>query len=178
MADNTVEAQEIGPDGFLLRASPLLSGIAVGVVFLLVSGSLLAAMSHFGGRQHERIAVDRLRGLAASAAQLVDVEAVKMLRTPGDTGSPVYERAIAPLVAFHNLLPEIYWVYTTRLLEGRLFYVLDTAASPALRFPRDKGQVSRVMDPVLDAPDAEGDMLPTVLSGGIHVDAGSHRWGA
>ncbi len=174
----TQDVSERRPDGFLLRTPPFLSGVAVGLVFLLVTGSLLALMSHFGARQQERIAVDHLRGLAAAAVQLVDADSHEKLRNPADTDSALYERTVAPLVDFHNLLPDIYWVYTVRPFEGRLFYVLDTAASPRLRLSRERDQVARVMDPVLDSHGGEEpDMLPTVLSGGIHVDARSHRWG-
>lgn len=164
--------------GVFLRTSPATSGTAVALVFLVVSGSLLGLFHHFGAQQHERIAVDRLRGLAAAAVPLVDVEAHERLRSPDDTGSEAYRRALAPLVAFHNLLPEVRWVYTLRPLEGRLYYVLDTATSPQLRLVRDKNQVSGVMDPVTDYLESgEPDLLPTVLSGGVHVDTRSHQWG-
>lgn len=172
------ELSERRRGGFLASTSAFASAMAVALVFLLVSGSLLALLSHFGNLQHQRIAEERLRGLAAAAVLLVDPEAHEKLRSPDDTGSPLYERTVSRLVDFHNLLPEIYWVYTMRPLEGRLFYVLDTAASPRLRHERDKAQVSRVMDPVLDfRGEDEPDLLPTVLSGGIHVDSRSYRWG-
>ncbi len=167
-----------GREGFLTRTSPVISGVAVGLVFLFVSGVLLALITYFGIRQHERIAEDRLRGLAAAAAQLVDVDAHERLRAPADTGSPLYARTIDRLVEFHNMLPEIYWVYTKRILDGRLYYVLDTAASPRIRWARDKAQVSRVMDPVLDFdPNQEPDLLPTILSGRVHVDNRAYAWG-
>jgi len=174
----TADASEQKKDGFLTRTSPLASGIAVSLVFFLVSGTLLALLSHFGNLQHERVAEGRLRGLAAAARLLVDVDAHEKLRNPADTGSPLYEQTIARLVDFHNLLPEIQWIYTMRFLDGRLFYVLDTAASPRLTLERDKRQVARVMDPTLEfREEDEPELLPTVMSGGIHVDGGGYYWG-
>jgi signal transduction histidine kinase len=74
-----VEVSERRRGVFLASTSAFASAMAVAVVFLLVSGSMLALLSHFGNLQHQRIAEERLRGLAAAAVLLVDVEAGRIL---------------------------------------------------------------------------------------------------
>ena len=172
------EGAEHRSGGLLNRTPPYASGLLVAISFLLVSGSLLGLLGYFGTRQHDRIAEERMRGLAAAAAPLVDGVLHETLREPQDTGSELYERAVYRLVEFHNLLPEVYRVRTMRVFEGRLFHVLDTAASPRLTLVHDKNRVSRVMDPVLDLNlGVEPDLLPTILSGAVYVELRTLRSG-
>ena len=173
------EGAEHRPGGLIHRTPPYASGLLVAISFLLVSGSLLGLLGYFGTGQHDRIAEERMRGLAAAAAPLVDGDLHEKLRDPHDTGSELYERAISRLVQFHNLLPEVHRVQTIRVFEGRLFHVLDTAASPRLNLARYKNQPPRVMDPALDLHlDDEPDLLPTIMSGAVYVERQTSRMGA
>ena len=151
--------------------SPAASGPLLGVSLFLVIGALVVVLASFAIRQHEHGAADELRSLAAAAAGLVDASAHERLQRSDDTGGADYQRAIGELVRFHNGQPWIEWIYTMRVREGRLYYVLDTASDAGLRLQRDRSYAVRVMEPVRDFYlDDEPGLLPAVLAGDTHLD--------
>lgn len=85
-----------------------------------------------GVRDHQRKLGEHARDLASLAATTVDVAAHARLRDPAQTGSPEHLRLLEPLVAIHQRIPEIHYLYTTIYQGDRKFFILDTAQDPRI----------------------------------------------
>ncbi|MBK6289475.1 MAG: GGDEF domain-containing protein [Gammaproteobacteria bacterium] len=165
-------------EGWIRRTPPLVGGVSLGLLFLSLMWLLLGMIYHFGILQHTEIAEDRLKRLTVAAAAIVDGDAHERLVAAEQTGSKEYLRLIDPLVNFHNQVDDIYWLYTMRVVDGKLRYVLDTAQSPRSRYTRDPALISSIMDPVTDySLEAEPGMLPHIMSGAAHLNARAYGYG-
>ncbi|MCP5368195.1 MAG: GGDEF domain-containing protein [Hyphomicrobiales bacterium] len=80
---------------------------------------------------------DHVRDLAAVTANAVDGDLHKRVIAKATKESPEYRQAVAPLVDLHNLLPNVYYMYTMVAVDGRTFYVLDTTDQPGLKTAND-----------------------------------------
>jgi diguanylate cyclase (GGDEF)-like protein len=67
------------------------------------------------------------------AASVVDGDLHRKLLDPVNYSDELYARALSPLVRFHSADPNIFYLYTMVDRGGIAYFVLDTAASPALR---------------------------------------------
>jgi hypothetical protein len=67
------------------------------------------------------------------AASVVDGDLHRELLDPANYSDELYARALSPLVRFHSADPNIFYLYTMVDRGGIPYFVLDTAASPALR---------------------------------------------
>ncbi|MEZ5277559.1 MAG: ATP-binding protein [Opitutaceae bacterium] len=92
-----------------------------------------------------------LARMARVAASTIDGDKMKELRRPEQQNSPEYKEALAPLVAFHRTVPELFYVYTVILKNGSPRFVLDTAMDQqALGFDREM-EASELMEAYDDA---------------------------
>ena len=102
--------------GLLAGASVCARGCCGGVGGVLVWA--------FG--QYQLIRQD-LQHLTQSLAAQVDGDLHSSLRDAQLVGSPAYESCIAPLLAAHQRLPNVHYMYTMVTLKGVDHFVLDTA---------------------------------------------------
>lgn len=130
------------PSRFLARLSPL---ALAGVVFLLVLGGTLAAVTYLY-RQAFQHQADLLRrhvaDLAAVVAASVDVDRHENLVSPEQQDSELYRDLLAPLKAFHLRHPNVVYAYTMRVTDdGRELVMLDTTTDPeVMAFERQEGR--------------------------------------
>jgi diguanylate cyclase (GGDEF)-like protein len=67
------------------------------------------------------------------AGSVVDGDLHRQLLDPANYSDELYARALKPLVRLHSADPNIFYLYTMVDRGGIPYFVLDTAASPALR---------------------------------------------
>lgn len=112
--------------------APRRSGVAVGILTFVVSCLSLGALYWLGRNALQENVRDELRQLALAASCVVDMTAHEELVNKTQMGSPEHLKALAPLVAFHKYFPEIKYLYTVRVREGKQSFVLDTWFDPAI----------------------------------------------
>lgn len=107
--------------------------------------------------------------VARLAASTVDGDLHRQLLDPANYTPDLYEKALAPLVRFHSAAPDIAYVYTMVERGGKSFFVLDTAASPAL-VTRRQLRASSYMEPfeTLDK-EPDPDWLERIGAGQTYV---------
>ena len=113
---------------WLAKAAPGLRAIGLGLTVAAVIIAVAALGQYVLYRQARR-ALDselkqRLQGLAAAAALLVDGDQHLHFR-PGEENTPRYQRAIKPLAEFLRLYPDLRYVYTFTERDGKIYFLLD-----------------------------------------------------
>lgn len=68
-----------------------------------------------------------LKGVAISAAQLVDPELHEYLRDPAKLNGPEYGRAVAPLRRMRAAVPDVRYIYTIVRENNQIRFILDAA---------------------------------------------------
>jgi len=108
------------------------------LVATLIAAAILATIVIVPQWLSRQARMDVLRShvgqIAQLAASTIDGDLHRRLLDNG-YDSALYARAVQPLVRFHSAYPDIFYVYTMVDRGGKTFFVLDTAASPALRTP-------------------------------------------
>lgn len=66
------------------------------------------------------------------AASTVDGDLHRELLEPANFTQEKYDRLLAPLVRFHQAIPEVFYVYTMMERGGETYFVLDTANSSVI----------------------------------------------
>ncbi len=119
------------------------------VVLVAVVGSILLLYWHASNIQMES-ARENLANLASAASLLIDVEQHQSLETVPDRPSSRYDRAVAPLVAFHRKVSSIKYLYTMVRREGKIRFVLDTAWSIKAANPDLEIKGSEILEPYME----------------------------
>lgn len=117
-----------------MSGEPGLRRRCVFLIPVVVATVLFGILSLFAWRvyQTQRASVaagirTQLESASTSAALMVDGDKVGAL-TPADrVGSPAYQAALEGLTRFHESKPQLRYVYTMRMWNGRPVFVLDTA---------------------------------------------------
>ncbi len=111
-----------------------------------------------------------LSRVARAAAGLVDADIHGLLRKPQQRFSPQYRRALEPLVKFHRDIPEIAYLYTLVESDGKMVYILDTAAAAKeLGFNRPM-KVSEIMEIAeSESPEEDAATLNAARTGAVYV---------
>ena len=103
------------------------------------------------------------------AASVVDGDLHRKLLDPVNYSDELYARALSSLVRFHSADPNIFYVYTMVDRGGIPYFVLDTAASPALR-TSNKLRASTYMERFdIDKEYKGGDWLQQIAAGNTYV---------
>jgi diguanylate cyclase (GGDEF)-like protein len=138
-----------------LMAAAILGGIVLIPQWLSRQARLEVLRSHVGQ-------------VAQLAASTVDGDLHRQLLDDGHDAER-YARAIAPLVRFHSAYPDIFYVYTMVDRGGKTFFVLDTAASPALRTHHEL-RASAFMEPFQLRKEYESDWLQQLAAGNTWIN--------
>ena len=85
--------------------------------------------------------------LASGAAALVDGDLHRTLISSAQMGSEAHEKALAPLLRFHRLLPDISYVYTVVWKDQKPCFVLDTSTSASQLKLKRPATPSAIMEP-------------------------------
>lgn len=135
---------------------PLRDSVAVAILVLFTAAVCLFVVNYLARATQMESLRSELLGYASSAAGLVDGDLHKQLSSAEDTGSEIYQRTIAPLVAMHRRVPRIAYLYTFVERDGKLYFVLDTATqADRLNFDREM-EASEVME-AYESEDPEED---------------------
>jgi diguanylate cyclase (GGDEF)-like protein len=102
------------------------------------------------------------------AASVVDGDLHGKLRDPANYSDELYARALSPLVGFHSADPNIFYLYTMVDRGGIPYFVLDTAASPALRTTHQL-RASAYMERFDISKKYEDDWLQQIAAGKTYV---------
>lgn len=129
-------------------------GMAVGVMTFVVSCLSLGALYWLGRDALQENVRDELRQLAVAASAVVDMTAHEQLTDKSQMGSPEHLKTLAPLVAFHKDFPQIKYLYTIRVRDGKQSFVLDTWFDPAIA-ARGPGALSPIGEPYASDSPAE-----------------------
>jgi diguanylate cyclase (GGDEF)-like protein len=103
------------------------------------------------------------------AASVVDGDLHRKLLDPVNYSEELYARALSPLVRFHSADPNIFYLYTMVDRGGVAYFVLDTAASPALRTSHPL-RASAYMERFDLRKEYEDDRLLQIADGKIYVN--------
>ena len=84
--------------------------------------------------------------LASTLATIVDGDLHKTLRDNSQLNNKDYKKAILPLVKFHNVNPNIFYVYTLIEKENSIYYILDTMSDDRLNLGRPALENTEIME--------------------------------
>ncbi len=130
---------------------PVRDAISVSVIAFVGAAAAIGWL-HQGAYKAQLAGIrSDLARMARIAASTIDGDRLRNLDSPEQQGSPEHLEVLAPLVEFHRQVPELYYVYTVTLKQGRPYFVLDTATqAQALNFGRPM-EASGLMEPYRDA---------------------------
>lgn len=149
----------------------LKSGIIAGLLVFVIT-CLATVLLFFLSSKHQFAQLkNELINLSKVAALHVDTEEHKKLTQKSDTNGPHYQKIIEPLVNIHNAVPDILYLYTMREIDGKVYYILDTANDHRLLDRSDKS-TSHVMEEYHFDPTQKAfvNWLPNLHSGKIDID--------
>ncbi len=137
-----------------LRRSPLRDGtIIAGLTMCMCFGVLLLVWRSIEARALEGVRSETA-SLARAAASLVDADAHRAIVGQGETFTPAYEAAVAPLRRIRANVPGLRYVYTCVLVGDEVRFVLDAAVpgdhdGDGVEDHSPVGQVYTEADPLL-----------------------------
>jgi diguanylate cyclase (GGDEF)-like protein len=149
---------QISVRAFLI--STLLSLVALGVAVVLPQW--LSKQARF------EVMRAHIAEVAQMTAAVIDGDLQRQLSEPGNYSDELYQRALAPLVRLHSANPSIFYVYTMTERDGTAYFVLDTAASPALKTPHQL-KASPYMEPFRISVEYADDWLEQLRAGKTYV---------
>lgn len=149
-----------------LFVHPVRDGVCAGLIVLISSVISLLVVDHLARKSQMEIMRRDLLGFASAAAGLVAGDLHQQLEHPSQTGGELYQEVINPLVQMHRRVPQIAYIYSFVVRDGRLFFVLDTATQKdRLGFERQM-EPSAVMDTYESADPEDDARLAAALEAG------------
>jgi PAS domain S-box-containing protein len=144
--------------------------VVIALLVFVVSAACIFWLGSFSRCAEFDLLRQDLKRYASSAAGLVDGDKHAQLVRPEQLDSPLYQELIAPLVAMHRRAPEIAYLYSFVVRDGKLFFVLDTATqAKKLGFDR-KMDASGVMESYSsDSPQEDAREIEAVRDGHPYV---------
>jgi signal transduction histidine kinase/DNA-binding response OmpR family regulator len=119
------------------RIRPLREAFQVAAIVFVVSIGGIVFLAAHARKVHDDLIRSDLSRTARSAAGLIDPDLHFAALASASTESPQYAAALAPLVKFHKGTPDIAYLYTLIVRDGKLHFGLDTAnAQKQLGFDR------------------------------------------
>ncbi|MFT5521145.1 MAG: diguanylate cyclase (GGDEF)-like protein [Enterobacterales bacterium] len=150
---------------------PLISAILSGLTVFFLSMIITFVLYTLNDRFQFKLVQKELTDLARIAAKHVNPDEHRLLTKPEQTNNEFYRKIITPLVDIHNAVPDILYLYTMREIEGKIYYVLDTANDERL-IQKDGLEKSLVMTEYEfdETKDAFRNWLPSLHQGIIEID--------
>ncbi len=112
---------------------------------LLLLGAVVAIPQWFSKQARFQVLRGHVAEVAQLAAAMIDGDLHAQLIDPVTYSDDLYHRTLAPLVRLHSADDNLFYVYTMVERNGVAYFVLDTAASPALK-TRHSLQASAYME--------------------------------
>ena len=139
----------------LARPRPVLDGLCISALLLLTCiVSILSIYYAERGNDADEIR-SQLCSLAEAAAAQIDPQVHSSFQCMEQEETPEYETAVGVLRRIQEHIPDIYFIYTARLVDDRVYFVLD--ATPHGDADGDGVEDhSSIMD---EYPEAEAQML-------------------
>lgn len=135
---------------------------------LLVLGAVVVVPQWLSKQARFDVLRAHIAEVAQMTAAVVDGELQHQLSEPGNYSEELYRRALAPLVRLHSATPSIFYVYTMTERDGMVYFVLDTATSPALKTPHQL-KASPYMEPFKISDEYADDWLEQLRAGKTYV---------
>ncbi len=135
----------------------------------LVLAAIVAVPQWLSKQARLEVLRSHVAEVARLAASVVDGDLHRQLLDPANYTPELYARTLEPLVKFHSAAPEIFYVYTMVDLGGRSHFVVDTAASEALKTHRElrASKYMELFEPIDAEPDP--DWLSRIARGETYV---------
>ena len=153
---------------FLTRSPAVLS---TGLVVASIAALAIGLDYHRNATQNLVLEMyrERVRDLAAIVANAIDGDLHNEVVEEADLDGPKFRQAVTPLVKIHNQLPEVYYMYSMIVRDGRTYYVLDTTDQPDLETAHDLEKTEMLEEYESDPDDPWLDM---VTAGDTYVNPG------
>jgi len=134
------------------RIRPLQEGFLAALAVFLVSCLGLGFVHHFARQAQLEAVRGELAAMARTLAVQINGDLHRTLTSPAQMGTPAHRQVLAPMVAFHQANPSLFYVYTAVLHDGRIHIIAGT--DQALKDPRDPSPPDPIMTPY-DGADPE-----------------------
>ncbi|MDR3162688.1 MAG: adenylate/guanylate cyclase domain-containing protein [Helicobacteraceae bacterium] len=139
-------------EAFEFGVRPIQEAFLVWVSIIAVAALSFGVIYNLSISYYEKMIERELVEYAKIGASLIDGETHRELVSPDQTGGDTYMRLIEPLIKYHQLLPDIHYMYTMTKKDDKFYFVLDTA-----KFMREaRASMSLIHNQVMDEyPDPE-----------------------
>lgn len=135
---------------------------------LLLLGAAVAVPQWFSERARFEVLRNQVAEVSRLTAAVVDGDLHARLTDPATYSDDLYHQVLAPLVRFHSADDNLFYVYTMVERGGTAYFVLDTAASPALK-TRHALQASAYMEQFRVYEENQDDWLDQLRAGRTYV---------
>lgn len=146
--------------------NPVAVGLTICLIPLITSaGSIL----WFSSQMRQNNATDLSRDLeviARTAGTVLDLDLHKKLLPPNKPSPEDYQKAVNPLVAIHKAVPEITYLYTMMIRDGKQYLVLDTKDADQLHSDHANDLPANYLQYYADDPEGETQKLIATLKTG------------
>lgn len=143
--------------------------VAATLIAAVVLGAIVAVPQWLSKQARLDVLRANVGQIARLAASTVDGDLHRQLLDPANYTPELYERALEPLVRFHSAAPDVFYVYTMVEHDGKIAFVLDTAASDRLVTKR-KLRASAYMEPFTSIDqEPDPDWLQRIARGETYV---------
>lgn len=149
--------------------NPISTAIIVTAGTLLLVSLCVYTLGSYNLKLNRQGIYEKIETLALAAAHLIDGDKHQQLVVSGEQNSSLYTNLLAPLVALHNDIPDMYYLYTMILKGDNLYFVLDTATSNKLISKRQL-EASLLMDPYEISGSEANDWMHSIRIGESYVD--------
>ncbi|MCF3650517.1 sensor histidine kinase [Synoicihabitans lomoniglobus] len=150
-----MRTKEIQPSNLLHKLSPTALGWVVFAILLGSSSAVLGLLYVQASARVEESIHDQLRNLSRLAARQIDVAQHESLTSREQMRAASYQAALAPLVEFHLLLPDIVYLYTVRdaIEDEHQYLVLDTINDPRIAAIAEQSERPVRLSPLMESHD-------------------------
>ncbi|MDR0902822.1 MAG: adenylate/guanylate cyclase domain-containing protein [Opitutaceae bacterium] len=125
---------------------PLREALIVWIIISLTAIVCFSTTCFRGINYHNSIINDELKHFALIASHLVNGNKLDELREDSQTDGGLYMELVEPLVRFNRSIRPLYYVYTVRMVDGKVCFILDTARYVRDAHPGAKITHARVME--------------------------------
>ncbi|MDR0746795.1 MAG: adenylate/guanylate cyclase domain-containing protein [Helicobacteraceae bacterium] len=134
-------------EAFEFGVRPIREAFLVWISIVTIATLSFGAIYNLSISYGEKIIERELVEYAEIGASMIDGEAHRQLVSPDQAGGATYMRLIEPLIKYHQLLPDIHYMYTVVKKDDKFYFILDTA-----KFMREaRAGMSLIHNQVMDS---------------------------